>query len=229
MKLQRIAQSLVAIGAIAAMALVAAPAQAAEDEYPTDPQKALEHYEGNVEDWAEGPVGWIMLEDEEDKWDDLQTMDARKEFINAFWQRRDVDPRDEGNLVKTAFYTRVARANELYQGFPRGWKSDRGRTHVVLGAPDTRLPHMGMGYSAVEWTYFTAGPRALGLRVQDSFGEFSILFVDNDEDGSYDYYTETGLSVSMPPVVQNALQWAKEAYVVNPDVHLTAQEQNQSF
>lgn len=226
MQLRRLTLPVAGIAALAAVALVATPARA-DDEYPTDPEQAMHTYESDVAHWAEGPVGWIMLDEEQDTWDELDSREAKRQFIDAFWERRDADRRDEANLVKAAFYSRVAAANDRYHGFPRGWKSDRGRVHIVLGAPDARRPAMGLGAEAVEWTYFTVGPRALGLRVEDSFGEFSVLFVQTNDRAGYRLYTETGLSASMPPVVRDALQWAKEAYVMNPEVSLTAASQHE--
>lgn len=210
-------RSLAAAAALAAVALIPATASAS-DEFPEDPAAAMSLYESRVDEWADGPVAWILLEDEEDRWERLETTAERQEFIAWFWDRRDEDLRADGNGFKERFYTRVAEANRRYSGFPRGWKSDRGRVHVVIGRPDAIRPHFGRTGEAVVWTYYTVGPQADDLPFEATSGEFSIAFTRSNMRTGYEIYGGFGGPGTFPLYVRDALQYARDAYVVNPDL-----------
>ena len=212
-----------AVAAIMAVAWLATPAHAAAaDDFPTDPMEALQHYESMVEDWDDGPVQYILLEDEEDLWDDLETNEAREAFKSWFWDKRDPDLRDDENPFKMAFYTRVAEANERFQagGVFQGWESDRGRVWVTLGTPDNIQPHMGLRFDSQDWTYYTVGrDRAF----ETVFGEFHVLFVQPEPADSYkvfDPFMGTGI---WDQDILDAMEYAREAYVVNPDLEKPAE------
>jgi len=68
----------------------------------------------------------------------LFTPDSGKDrFIEEFWLRRDPDPETADNVIRTEYYARMARANELFRAEGvKGWLSDRGRIYVLYGPPD---------------------------------------------------------------------------------------------
>ena len=109
---------------VAISAAVAAPSGA---QFPTDPEEAMRHFEAEIDDWHRGPVQYLLLEDERKTWRELRSEDEKRRFIRWFWDRRDDDPRDNVIPFRGGFYTRVATANKRFPGFPRGWRSDRGR------------------------------------------------------------------------------------------------------
>lgn len=209
---------MIAVLAAFCLALPSAAYAVESDDFPTDPQEAMEHYESDVEEWAEGPVAWIMLEDEEDTWDELADVQAKQEFIDWFWARRDPDLRDEVNPVKQEFYAKVALANDRFNDFPRGWKSDRGRIFITLGPPEgVNALGLATETEGEEWTYLTVGPRALEIPVESDLGEFQVFFVLADGT-SYELAGDAGIHGTIPPVVRDAIDYAKEVHVVNPDL-----------
>lgn len=192
-----------------------------QDDYPTDPQEAMSFYEGNVDEWNEGPVSWILLETESELWDELETAEEKQSFIDWFWERRDPDLRDDGNPVRDEFYAKVAHANDRFDSdFPYGWKSDRGRVFLVLGEPQgVQATNFGTEYEGLRWTYLTVGPRALEAPVDDSLGEFDVFFVLTDGT-NYEIASDTGIRGTLPRTVRDAFEVSKEAHIVNPDLQL---------
>lgn len=84
----------------------------------------------------DGPTRWLMLPDEMRQAEHLQTNREAIDFVEAFWRRRDPDPREPGNELAKAFYERVDAADHLYsEGGVRGSMTDRGRALILLGPP----------------------------------------------------------------------------------------------
>src|SRR4030042_3951813 len=52
--------------------------------------------------------------------------ESRPRFIEDFWLRRDPTLETEANEFRDAHYRRIAEANRLFRGMPRGWLQDRG-------------------------------------------------------------------------------------------------------
>lgn len=206
----------VALTAIAALLLLAPQSADAQSSFPEDPQQAMTLYEGAIDDWADGPVSYILTRDEEDLWEELATREEREAFIEWFWERRDEDLRDDRNEYREAFYERVAEANDRYHGLPRGWRSDQGRIHVVLGRPHAVRPEFGVPNDAVIWTYYTVGPRAKDMPVDASLGEFAIAFVRRAPRTGYQIYGGFGGPGIFPRYVNDVLRFAVEASIVNP-------------
>lgn len=206
------------VALLAALALLPIPSTAQADEYPDEPEAAMEYYEADVADWAEGPVQWIMLEEEQDRWDQLSTTRDKEEFIAWFWDRRDPDLRDDENPFKQSFYQRVALSNMRYSGFPKGWKSDRGRIHVTLGKPGAVSPAFGANTEAVLWTYYTVGPQGANAPFGSVDGDIQIAFARSSGEIGYEIYGGFGGMGGMPLYVRDAIGFANKAYVVNPDL-----------
>lgn len=78
----------------------------------------------------------IMTGEENKMFLQLRDQQARKEFIEEFWAKRDPDPETEMNEFKNEFYRRIDYANKHFnEGIP-GWKTDRGRIYIYMGPPD---------------------------------------------------------------------------------------------
>lgn len=61
---------------------------------------------------------------------------ARNEFIRYFWEIRDPNPMTEENEFKVEIERRYEHVNKyLKEGPVPGWKTDRGRIYIMLGAP----------------------------------------------------------------------------------------------
>ncbi len=87
-------------------------------------------------DWAEGPVGWLLLPAERREIRQVQDPEDAAAFIEEFWARRDPRPEVPGNPFREAFEQRVAAADVLYaeEGI-RGSLTARGRALILLGSP----------------------------------------------------------------------------------------------
>jgi GWxTD domain-containing protein len=89
------------------------------------------------ETWADGPIQWIMSEEEKRAWRSLVYADERQEFIERFWENRNPRPGNADNSYKNAFERRVAFADARFviaEG-TRGSMTDRGMVFVLLGPP----------------------------------------------------------------------------------------------
>ncbi len=90
----------------------------------------------NIDTWIEGPPSLIITSDEKDVWKRLKTPEEKMQFIKIFWARRDPILRTRENEYKQKFYERVEYANQTYaEKNGPGWKSARGRTYIMFGAP----------------------------------------------------------------------------------------------
>lgn len=81
-------------------------------------------------------VQLIMTKVEKDIFNHLPDKEARAEFIEDFWTKRDPNPDTEENEFKDEFYRRIEYANKRFREGPPGWKTDRGRLYIYLGPPD---------------------------------------------------------------------------------------------
>ena len=126
----------------------------------------------------------IMTREEEEIFKHLPDKDSRQEFIQDFWAKRDPDPETEENEYKEEFYRRIQYANERFNEGVPGWKTDRGRIYIYLGAPDKTDFTLLHGFPDIKgpvmwWIYYRYG---LGIR-----------FVDKDGFGRYTFDPHTGV------------------------------------
>ena len=208
--------SFFAVASAVALLPVAATAALSLDELPETGDAAMAYFEADPDTWLEGPVDYIILDEERKVFKGLSTTPERADFIAEFWDLRDENPEVDGNEFKRLFYERVAMANDRYHDFPRGWKSDRGFIHIVLGRPDYVRPVFGYTDAAV-WTYFTTGKEGSKRPFGAVSGRVAIAFVRNPARSSYRIYGGFGGPGFVPFYILDALQYAKEAAVVSGD------------
>lgn len=55
---------------------------------------------------------------------------------DAFWKRRDPTPETRRNEAMIEFFRRVRYAEQHFQGYGPGWRSDMGRIYIKFGPPD---------------------------------------------------------------------------------------------
>ncbi len=211
---------LLALSCALAVALPAAAAGESLDEMPREAAAAEAYYESNPDLWATGPVQYLMVAAEVDAFEALDTTADRAAFIQWFWDRRDPETRDEINPVRAEFYARVAEANRRYSEFPRGWKSDRGLVHLVLGRPDAVRHAFGYRGDGKVWTYYTVGPRATEASFGSLAGEITIAFVKSDRRSGYQVYGGFGGPGALPLYVRDALNYARLAVIADPVLEL---------
>lgn len=87
--------------------------------------------------WLNEDVNYIIDTQERKEFLALTSDPQRDSFIEAFWRVRNPDPDSPVNPSKEEHYRRLAYANEHYGHFGTqdGWRTDRGRIYIVLGAP----------------------------------------------------------------------------------------------
>ena len=100
-----------------------------QSEYGVMPEADLDH-EFELDRYTAAP-------EEIKQYDELHTVEAKREFLYNFWKVRDTDPLTAVNELKTEYMERVAFVNQQFgTGNRPGWKTDRGRVYVVYGKPD---------------------------------------------------------------------------------------------
>lgn len=211
MRESRSLQVMTLLAVVAAAGALALPHRAAA-QMPTDPVEALRLFEleASPDDWADGPVQYLFTKEERDIWEEIDDDEERNDFMTWFWERRDEDLRDRRNPYQVGFYTRVAAANQRFAEFPRGWKSDRGRTWIILGRPDGIRAG---GLDSEVWSYSTYGGI---LRAQSYLGEMQVGFVRIDT-SKWEIAGGVGPG-AWPPYVLQAFDIVNQASIVNPDL-----------
>ncbi|HYP51165.1 MAG TPA: GWxTD domain-containing protein, partial [Pyrinomonadaceae bacterium] len=96
-------------------------------------------------EWLEKDVAYIITKEETKAFKQLATDEEREKFIENFWLRRDPDPDTEENEYREEYYERIAYANEHFTSGIPGWKTDRGRTYIAWGKPDSIESHPSGG------------------------------------------------------------------------------------
>src|SRR6266705_1491051 len=95
--------------------------------------------------WLQEEVPYIISDEERAAFLQLQTDEARDQFIEAFWQRRDPTPDTVENEFKEEHYRRIAYANEHFPAGIPGWKTDRGQMYIKFGPADEIESHPSGG------------------------------------------------------------------------------------
>ena len=88
------------------------------------------------EDWADGPVRFLMTPEERRAFTRLADTVSRSEYVTTFWKRRDPKPETQENEFRDEYEKRVAFADSRFtQGETAGSLTDRGMVFILLGPP----------------------------------------------------------------------------------------------
>lgn len=97
---------------------------------------AMEADETLGEDWAEGPVRYLLSAEERRNYARFADPVTRSEYVTAFWKSRDPKPETATNEFRDEFERRVAFADSRFtQAETRGSMTDRGMVFILLGPP----------------------------------------------------------------------------------------------
>lgn len=167
---------LLALLLVAIIGFGAGAAHAQQNKKKLDP-----HYK----EWVERDVTYIITKGERDAFLKLTTDDERDKFIDDFWEIRNPTPGSPSNTYKDEIYERIAYANTRF-GFGsnlEGWRTDRGRTYITLGAPAQKEVYRNSAnLRGIEiWFYSNANPSLPAF--------FYVMFYDKDSAGDYKYYS----------------------------------------
>jgi GWxTD domain-containing protein len=136
--------------------------------------------------WLDEEVVYIITAKEHDVFLHLQTDRERDMFIEAFWKQRDPTPGTPRNEFREEHYARLKYANDFYgrSSSVPGWKTDRGRTYIVLGAPKTveSFSNVQNVFPVEIWSYL--GDPAVGLPTA-----FNVVFFKRNGVGDYIFYS----------------------------------------
>jgi GWxTD domain-containing protein len=138
--------------------------------------------------WLEEEVAYIITPNERQVFRELASDRERDLFIEAFWRHRDPTPGTERNEFREEHYRRHAYANRYYRGQGRpGWKTDRGKVYIILGAPLTQRSFPGASnvYPAEVWSY-------QGINISGLPQEFDLLFFQKNGMGDFVLYDPAG-------------------------------------
>lgn len=130
-------------------------------------------------------IYYISTEDERDELESLMTNVEVDDFMDRFWRSKDPTPGTKENEFSDEYTERFLYATREFREHGEGWKSDRGRVHMLYGQPsDVRRYDMtgrqmggGAEWKSVElWEYQRA---AGGIRLPPLLtnpGLFQCLF-----------------------------------------------------
>jgi GWxTD domain-containing protein len=129
---------------------------------------------------------FLFTRHEQKVFDHLVSPEARKRFIQYFWDIRNPNPYADENEFKLMMDERFSYVTSyLKEGNVPGWKTDRGRIYMLLGPPDyvdaqsvfnDPNVHGYMFWAYGQQAFFESDTRNDGLY---------ILFVDSDGHGRY--------------------------------------------
>ncbi|HYA49097.1 MAG TPA: GWxTD domain-containing protein, partial [Burkholderiales bacterium] len=150
---------------------------------PAQPKVALPE---RFRQWLDEEVVYIITSHEREVFLHLTTDRERDMFIEAFWKQRDPTPGTPQNKFREEHYRRLKHANDIYgRSSPvPGWRTDRGRTYIVLGPPKNIESYSNVQnvYPVEIWFYY--GDPALGLPTA-----FNVIFFKRNGIGDYVFYS----------------------------------------
>jgi GWxTD domain-containing protein len=137
-------------------------------------------------EFLDGPTSLLLTKDERGSFLHLASDDQRDHFIEHFWEVRNPAPGSGTNEFKEEFYRRIAYANAFYakdSGSTTGWRTDRGRTYVLFGKPQTSMDFQGNQRLFATELWFYSNP---GLSELPPF--FYVLFYQPNGAGGFKVY-----------------------------------------
>jgi GWxTD domain-containing protein len=143
-----------------------------------------DHFDAPTSDWREGPVRYLLTQDEDQAFRRLATDAERARFIARFWASRDPDLSTPENEYRSLFLRRAEDATSLFrtESTKPGWKTDRGKIYILLGLPDdlSQASIQVTGPEVITWTYRDpppgtgASPNSQINFVRDPSGEYRL-------------------------------------------------------
>jgi len=152
---------------------------------PVSPAQKKEKLAKNYREWLEQDVVYIITKDERDRFLRLPTDEARDKFINDFWEVRNPVPGSTVNTYKEEFYKRIAFANARFGpgSGVEGWRTDRGRVYITLGAPQAKQVYRNAANLRPFEIWFYANSNPVLPQA------FYVLFYDRNNTGEYVIYS----------------------------------------
>jgi GWxTD domain-containing protein len=129
-----------------------------------------------LQKWRDDYVRYIITSWEEDEWKSLKTNRQKLEFIEYFWKMRDPDLSTSANEFREEYQRRWNYVNRNFTAGKHGWRTDRGRIYLLLGAPND-IERNPMGRNRSErpseiWYYNSIANDKLPAQVTIAFVDF---------------------------------------------------------
>ena len=85
-----------------------------------------------------------------------ETKQEKRKAIMNFWDKMNWYKDQRTTRPMEVFYRRVQYANEHFKGIGQGWRSDRGKVYIMLGAPTSidRHPYDAANKPYEIWQYY---------------------------------------------------------------------------
>lgn len=118
----------------------------------------------------------------------------------AFWQKRDPTPTTTYNEALLEFYRRIRYANQKWDTYIPGWKTDRGRIYIKYGPPDDIEYHPFERGLKEHWVDIPASMETATVHAYQIWNYYSLeghqqkkefIFIDFDGRGEYELYNVT--------------------------------------
>jgi GWxTD domain-containing protein len=108
-------------------------------------KKDLQNLPVQYRNWLTQDVVYIITDEEREAFVHLAADADRDKFIEHFWEIRNPNPGSPTNSYKDEIYRRIAYANQWYGHYNgiEGWRTDRGRVYITLGAPEQVGKYLG--------------------------------------------------------------------------------------
>src|SRR4051794_22067434 len=136
-------------------------------------------------EWLTRDVVYIITAEERQAFLQLASDKDRDNFIERFWEIRNPNPGSPTNTYKEEIYRRIAYADQYFgheSGTP-GWRTDRGRTYIMLGAPQQRAPYLGQANVRPMEIWFYSSPHP----ALPPF--FNVVFYQRETGGEFRFYS----------------------------------------
>jgi GWxTD domain-containing protein len=102
--------------------------------------------------------------------------DEQAHAWDAFWKRRDPTPDTPRNEALIEFLRRVRYAEEHFQHYGPGWRSDMGRIYIKLGPPDQTETRPATGQTPqIEVWYYNHPFRQFVFADREGFGRYVLV------------------------------------------------------
>lgn len=80
---------------------------------------------------------YVASGSEVDQYENMESVEAKREFLYKFWKKRDQDPGTAENEFYNEYMNRVRTSEQKFGTINRsGVKTDRGRVYIIYGEPD---------------------------------------------------------------------------------------------
>jgi GWxTD domain-containing protein len=135
------------------------------------------------------PLVYLMAAEEQGTFPSL-TLEGKRRWLRAFWEKRDPTPGTPRNETQEDFYARIADANRRYRegGAAQipGWQTDRGRIFIKLGAPNEVLSRPQTGNTRPYEVWKFTRDRALKYVFLDQtlFGNYVLIWTNDRREPS---------------------------------------------